>query len=85
MDNQEISIEKWVNLEDIAEYLSVSKDTIRSWMKENKIPFYRAGKRYKFKISEVDEWVRNGRITEQMSEDIYDAKVNICYYQNNIK
>ena len=49
MDNQEISIEKWVNLEDIAEYLSVSKDTIRSWMKENKIPFYRAGKRYKFK------------------------------------
>lgn len=64
MDNQEISIEKWVNLEDIAEYLSVSKDTIRSWMKENKIPFYRAGKRYKFKISEVDEWVRNGRITE---------------------
>ena len=64
LDNQEISIEKWVNLEDIAEYLSVSKDTIRSWMKENKIPFYRAGKRYKFKISEVDEWVRNGRITE---------------------
>ena len=59
-----MEVEKWVNLEDIAEHLSVSKDTIRSWMKENKIPFYRAGKRYKFKISEVDEWVRNGRITE---------------------
>ena len=44
--------EKWVNLEDIAEYLSVSKDTIRMWMKEGKLPINRAGKRYKFKISE---------------------------------
>ena len=56
--------EKWVNLEDIAEYLSVSKDTVRTWMKEGKLPVYRAGKRYKFKISEVDEWVRKGLIKD---------------------
>jgi excisionase family DNA binding protein len=56
--------EKWVNLEDIAGHLSVSKDTIRTWMKEGKLPVYRAGKRYKFKISEVDDWVRNGLIKE---------------------
>ena len=70
MDNNEMNIEKWVNLEDIADHLSVSKDTVRTWIKDGKIPVYRAGKRYKFKISEVDEWVRNGRITEKMSEDI---------------
>ena len=57
-------IEKWVNLEDIAEHLSVSKDTIRTWVKEGKLPVYRAGKQYKFKISEVDEWVRKGLIKE---------------------
>lgn len=56
--------EKWVNLEDVAEYLSVSKDTIRVWIRDNKIPFYKAGKRYKFKISEVDDYVRNGKISE---------------------
>ncbi|MBD3948906.1 helix-turn-helix domain-containing protein [Tuanshanicoccus lijuaniae] len=60
--NQEI--EKWVNLEDIAEYLSISKDTVRIWIKDDKLPFYKAGKMYKFKISEVDAWVRKGRITE---------------------
>lgn len=61
----EINVEeKWVNLEDIAEYLSVSKDTIRTWMKDGKLPVYRAGKRYKFKISEVDEWVRKGLIKD---------------------
>ena len=55
--------EKWVNLEDIAKHLSVSKDTIRIWIKSGKLPFYKAGKMYKFKISEIDEWVRNGNIT----------------------
>ena len=56
--------EKWVNLEDIAEHLSVSTDTVRTWIKNGKLPVYRAGKRYKFKISEVDEWVREGKIKE---------------------
>ena len=60
----ETSPEKWVNLEDIAEHLSVSTDTVRNWIKDGKLPFYRAGKRYKFKISEVDEWVREGKIKE---------------------
>lgn len=55
---------KWVNLEDIADYLSVSNDTIRNWIKDGKLPYYKAGKRYKFKISEVDEWLRKGKITE---------------------
>lgn len=56
--------EKWVNLEDIAFYLSMSEDTVRAWVKENKLPYCRVGKRYKFKISEVDEWIRKGRATE---------------------
>ena len=56
--------EKWVNLEDIAEHLSVSTYTVRTWIKNGKLPVYRAGKRYKFKISEVDEWVREGKISE---------------------
>ena len=56
--------EKWVNLEDIAEYLSVSKDTVRTWMREGKLPVNKDGKRYKFQISEVDEWVRKGKIKE---------------------
>ena len=58
------AVEKWVNLEDLATYLSVSKDTIRAWIKAGKIPYYKAGKMYKFKLSEVDDYVRNGKITE---------------------
>ena len=56
--------EKWVNLEDIADHLSVSTDTVRNWIKDGKLPFYKAGKRYKFKISEVDAWLRDGKISD---------------------
>ena len=58
---ESMEVEKWVNLEDIANHLSVSTDTVRNWIKSGKIPFYRAGKRYKFRISEVDEWLKSGK------------------------
>ena len=47
--------DKWVNIEDAAEYLSVSIDTIRTWIKEEKLPAYKVGKRYKLKLSEIDQ------------------------------
>ena len=62
---EEMQVEKWVNLEDVAEHLSLSQDTVWTWIKEGKLPAYKAGKRYKFKISEVDEWVRTGRIKDK--------------------
>ena len=54
--------EKLVNLKDVAVYLSMSEDTVRTWIKEGKLPFYRVGKRYKFKISEIDDWIRSGKM-----------------------
>ena len=47
---EEMQVEKWVNLEDVAEHLSISQDTVRTWIKEGKLPVYRAVKLYKFKI-----------------------------------
>jgi len=61
---EEMQAEKWVNLDGCSRTLSISQDTVRTWIKEGKLPVYRAGKRYKFEISEVDEWVRNGKISE---------------------
>ena len=52
--------EKWSSLEEIADHLGVSKDTIRNWIKKGVIPHRRIGKQFKFKISEVDDWVNSG-------------------------
>ena len=53
--------ERWLSVDEIAEHLGVSKDTVRKWIKKESIPFHKIGKLYKFKISEVDEWVDSGK------------------------
>jgi excisionase family DNA binding protein len=53
--------DKWINLEGAAEYLSVNKDTIRNWIRKGtEIPAHKIGKLWKFKKSELDEWVKSG-------------------------
>ena len=60
----EMKVEQWVNVEDIADYLGVTTRTIHSWIKAGKIPAYKVKEKYRFKISEVDEWLRAGRMAE---------------------
>lgn len=50
----------WLSLDEIATYLGVSRDTIRNWIKKNKMPAYKVGHLWKFKRSEVDDWIANG-------------------------
>jgi len=53
--------ERWVDIEEIAAHLHVHKDTIRLWIKKSMIPAHRIGKFWRFKISEVEEWVLSGK------------------------
>jgi DNA binding domain, excisionase family len=62
--NVEKPEERWVNLADVAEHLSVSQDTIRNWLKSGKIPTYKAGKQYKFRLSEIDKLLEDGKLAE---------------------
>ena len=54
-------LERWFSLEEIAQHMGVSRDTVRSWIRKNSIPHHRIGRQYKFKISEVDAWVESGQ------------------------
>ena len=60
----EREIEKWVSLEEIADHMGISKDTIRNYIKKEQIPYYRIGKQNKFKISEIDAWIESGKSAE---------------------
>lgn len=54
--------DKWINLEETAEYFSVNKDTIRNWIRKGTgIPAHKIGKLWKFKKSELDKWVKSGK------------------------
>ena len=51
--------DRWLSVDEIAEYLGVSKDTIYTWLTSKGLPGHKVGRLWKFKTEEVDEWVRN--------------------------
>ena len=59
-------LEPWVSVEGTADYSGVSKETIYRWLERKKIPAYRIGKLWKFKPSEVDQWVISGGAVTEM-------------------
>ena len=56
--------EHWVSADAIAEHLGVTKDSIYTWIAKKDMPAHRAGRLWKFKVTEVDEWVRNSGADE---------------------
>ena len=59
---QEIDLmpEQWVSVEEVASHLGVTKDSVYRWIEKRKMPAHKIGRLWKFKISEVDKWVRTG-------------------------
>ncbi len=61
MDNTE----RWLSIDEITAHLGVSAVTIYRWLERGKVPAHRVGKLWKFKASEVDEWVKCGQAAEK--------------------
>lgn len=62
MDN---NVERWVSMKEITEYLGVSRDTILDWIDRRSMPAAKIRRLWKFKISEVDAWMKSGVAAEQ--------------------
>lgn len=60
--------ERWLSVEEIAAHLGISKETIYRWLEKEKIPAHRVGRLWKFKASEVDQWVKEGEAKENKHE-----------------
>lgn len=57
----DVSNERWIGIEEAAEYLGVKPSTLREWIKREKdVPAHKIGKFWKFKCSELDDWVKSG-------------------------
>jgi excisionase family DNA binding protein len=52
--------EKWVDVEVVAKHLGVRKESIYRWIDRRGFPAHRVGRLLRFRLSEVDEWVRVG-------------------------
>jgi excisionase family DNA binding protein len=56
-----MTTEPWASVEDVARHLGVAKDSVYRWLETHSLPAHKLGRLWKFKLSEVDEWVRAGR------------------------
>jgi excisionase family DNA binding protein len=52
---------RYLSVDEIAEYLGIKKDTVYKWVAAKRIPAHRVGRLLKFKKDEVDEWVQLGK------------------------
>lgn len=57
----EILMDNWIGIEEAANYLGVTKETVRNWIKKTDIPAHKIGKLWKFKASELDAWIKSGK------------------------
>ena len=51
--------DRYLSVAEICTYLGIKRDTVYKWIDKKGLPAHRAGKLWKFKINEVDEWVKS--------------------------
>ena len=66
MTENNMIIEKWVTLKEVQEHLGVGRETILQWIAKRNMPAYKVGRLWKFKLTEVDEWIRSGGAAENL-------------------
>lgn len=52
-------MDRWMTVEEVAQYLQVSRDSIYRLAQKGKIPASKLGNLWRFKKEEIDGWMRN--------------------------
>jgi excisionase family DNA binding protein len=65
---KESSAEQWVSVEKVASHLNVKPLTIYKWLERKHMPAHKVGRLWRFKITEIDAWVREGGAAETKLE-----------------
>ena len=71
--------DRWLSVDEMSEYLGVSKDTVYTWISAKAMPAHRVGRLWKFKRDEVDDWVKSGGAADRQApgrEQGSDPKVS---------
>lgn len=62
-----------LKLKDVAELLNVSETTVRRWISDSRIPYYRLNNQYRFSRNEIESWVlsckQGGEFSPFIAED----------------
>ena len=56
--------DRYYSMPEICKYLGISSDSALKWIANKGMPAYKVGKKWKFKLSEIDAWVNSGKAEE---------------------
>lgn len=59
--------DRWLSVDEIAAYLGIVRESVYRWIAHRNMPGHRIGRRWKFRLEEVDAWVRSGGSDERTS------------------
>ena len=54
--------ESLLNIKEVSEYLQVETTTLYHWSKQGKIPAMKVGALWRFRQSDIDEWLEQQKI-----------------------
>ncbi|MGH9342986.1 MAG: methylation-associated defense system helix-turn-helix domain-containing protein MAD1, partial [Terriglobia bacterium] len=63
-----MSDDRWLSVDEMADYLGVSKDTVYEWVGSKDMPGHKVGRFWKFKRGDVDTWIRAGGAASSSDE-----------------
>ena len=55
-----------MSVAEVITYLGIQKGTVHTWITGKAVPAHKAGRLWKFRIDEVDRWVRSGGAAASM-------------------
>ncbi len=63
--------DRWITTEEVADYLGVKSSTIREWIKKDVgIPAHKIGRCWRFKKTELDDWVNSGKSANCVGKEL---------------
>lgn len=60
----EVASDRWLSVDEIAEYLGIKRDTVYKWIDRKRLPAHKVGSLWKFRKEEIDNWVRSGNASD---------------------
>lgn len=61
--------DRWLSVEEVAQYLGINKGTLYKWITRKSIPAHKVGRLWKFRKWEIDEWIESGGSANKSSTE----------------
>lgn len=55
---EQLITQRFMDVKGMAQYLCLSEDTIRAWVKTGKIPVTKLGRAVRFDLHKIEQWLK---------------------------